>query len=78
MKKIKKSRVLWLGRDMDASGIDLYSGEPSSRNVDGCYYAGHNSFRLRWFCDRTFRRLFPIGMRKGQKKKVKITIEVIE
>ncbi len=73
-KKIKKSRVLWISRDAEVgSETELYPHEPTIDEDGMCW--GSILFS---FCDKVFRRLFPIGLRPGQKKKVKITIEVIE
>ena len=65
MKKIKKSHVFWLVRYWDKdSDIRLRSL--------------HRNKLIAFFCPDQFRSLYPIGLRPNEKKKVKITIEVIE
>ena len=61
-KKIKKSRVFWLKREW-LGYIEL---------------CGLNHRPMRGFCTDTFFRYYPIDIEVGQKKKVKITIEVLE
>ncbi len=76
-KKIKKSRDFWLCRD---------DYPESSYKVHRVKPARDNFWKKEWdcetqidsFCFDIFRPLFPIGLRPGQKKKVRITIEVIE
>lgn len=73
-KKIKKSNIFWLGKDRhDCDCIELYREEPTEK-CDGDWLDDE----LYTLCAGNFVDLFPLGMRKGQKKKVKITIEVIE
>ncbi len=68
-KKIKKSRVLWLFRPC---------GPYSAGREIWVYNGPEETLPIRRICYESVRKLFPIGLRKNQEIKVKITIEVIE
>jgi hypothetical protein len=79
-KKIKESRVFWLTRNCGNGWYKLHT-KSIKKGIDanGQYYYPTTPFFVYGFCASAFNRRFPnICLEPGSKKKVKITIEVIE